>query len=231
MLKITIPAPCYEDWEAMTPNHQGRHCTACAKTVVDFTAMTDEEVKYFLLHQQEKTLCGRFKNEQLQRITIALPANIFQIHLPLWKQFLTACLLAFSSMLFSCNAVIDKSKGTTYHTLEYNMQDAIPAPNRGEFSGMVGMFPINDTMPYLSNPPKICSITQGFTVLSESFMQGDYIVETAVPEQPILEEPLCPVLLIDSAKENKIIPTSPDSTQTKNPPKADSANCNNMKYY
>jgi hypothetical protein len=54
MLKINIPTPCHEDWNAMIPNAQGRHCNACVKTVVDFTSMTDDEVKYFFLIKKKK---------------------------------------------------------------------------------------------------------------------------------------------------------------------------------
>ena len=107
MITISIPKPCHEDWNEMTANEQGRNCNVCCKTVFDFTSMSDEEVKYFFVNKKkEESVCGRFKNEQLQRINITLPYNIYKISMPLWKQFLTACLLAFSSMLFSCDALV-----------------------------------------------------------------------------------------------------------------------------
>ncbi|MBA2480468.1 MAG: hypothetical protein H0V44_07380 [Planctomycetes bacterium] len=34
-----ISKPCHEHWDGMTPATGGRHCDACAKTVVDLTAM------------------------------------------------------------------------------------------------------------------------------------------------------------------------------------------------
>src|SRR6476620_4114253 len=102
MLQITIPNPCNEHWDSMTPNEQGRHCCSCAKTVVDFTQMTDDEVKnYFIGHAKER-VCGRFNTTQLKQLHIDLPQNIFELQLPLWKQFLVASLLAYSVMLFSC---------------------------------------------------------------------------------------------------------------------------------
>jgi hypothetical protein len=106
MLKISIPTPCHQDWGAMAPNEQGRHCTSCAKTVVDFTCMSDEEVKYFFITKREEKICGRFKNEQLHRIVIKLPHNIFYIPMPGWKQFLVASLVVFSTTLFSCDTTI-----------------------------------------------------------------------------------------------------------------------------
>lgn len=62
---INIPEPCHEDWNKMTPNDQGRHCLACHKTVVDFTQKTDEQIIKTL--KTEGQLCGRFKNQQLNR--------------------------------------------------------------------------------------------------------------------------------------------------------------------
>jgi hypothetical protein len=64
-LNISIPEPCHENWDKMSPNQKGRHCQVCEKTVVDFTSKTDETiVKYFLEHNN---ICGRFKNQQLNR--------------------------------------------------------------------------------------------------------------------------------------------------------------------
>lgn len=61
MLKISIPTPCYEDWNKMTPDETGRHCGVCAKSVIDFTNMSDEEVKLYFLHKKERErVCGRF---------------------------------------------------------------------------------------------------------------------------------------------------------------------------
>jgi hypothetical protein len=74
---------------------------------VDFSLLSYEEVKQFFLHEKKEKVCGRFKQDQLHRIIIALPVNILQITMPRWKQFLTACLLVFSSMLFYCDALID----------------------------------------------------------------------------------------------------------------------------
>lgn len=106
MFTISIPKPCHEDWDAMTPNEQGRHCGSCAKTVVDFTGMSDEEVKHFFLNKSER-VCGRFMPAQLKQLVIDLPLNIFSVEMPAWKKFLLACLVVFGTTLFSCNTSID----------------------------------------------------------------------------------------------------------------------------
>jgi len=108
MLKISIPVPCHEDWDKMTPDHTGRHCSSCAKSVVDFTGMSDDEVKHFFLNKKEdERVCGRFKQTQLHSIVIELPQNILHINMPLWKKFLAACLIVFSTTLFSCETKVN----------------------------------------------------------------------------------------------------------------------------
>ncbi|WP_397362547.1 carboxypeptidase-like regulatory domain-containing protein [Olleya sp. R77988] len=64
-IKVTIPEPCHEDWNLMTPKDQGRHCKVCEKTVVDFTNKTDEYI--VKTYEREAKLCGRFKDNQLDR--------------------------------------------------------------------------------------------------------------------------------------------------------------------
>jgi hypothetical protein len=60
---ITIPTPCHENWDAMTPNDKGRHCDSCAKTVIDFTHWKTTDIIVTL--QNSKNICGRFTNTQL----------------------------------------------------------------------------------------------------------------------------------------------------------------------
>jgi hypothetical protein len=64
-MRISIPQPCHENWQAMSPQGKGRHCKSCSKTVIDFTRMQDNEiVSYFNSH---KNICGRFTNYQMNR--------------------------------------------------------------------------------------------------------------------------------------------------------------------
>lgn len=66
-LQLSIPEPCHENWQQMTPTNQGRFCNACAKEVVDFSMMTDIQVlNYFSTITHEK-VCGRALPEQLDR--------------------------------------------------------------------------------------------------------------------------------------------------------------------
>jgi hypothetical protein len=65
-LKISIPKPCHENWDEMTPADQGRHCDKCKTTVVDFSQMSDEAILNFFKVKMEKKICGHFKSSQLE---------------------------------------------------------------------------------------------------------------------------------------------------------------------
>ena len=67
-LQLSIPEPCHENWQTMTPTDQGRFCNACAKEVIDFSMMTDTEMlNYFTTLTHEK-VCGRALPAQLERV-------------------------------------------------------------------------------------------------------------------------------------------------------------------
>ena len=66
-LQISIPEPCSEDWDRMTPvDRYRRHCSSCEKNVTDFSWMTDREIHRYLA-VAGNNLCGRFRADQLDR--------------------------------------------------------------------------------------------------------------------------------------------------------------------
>jgi CarboxypepD_reg-like domain len=69
---IDIPSPCHENWDTMSPNEKGKYCHSCHKIVIDFSAMTDNEIiKHF--NSKASNICGRFNENQLQRSLTPLP--------------------------------------------------------------------------------------------------------------------------------------------------------------
>ena len=64
-IQISIPEPCQEGWQNMTPVEKGRFCASCQKTVLDFTYLSDNEI--INLVAKNDNLCGRINVSQLNR--------------------------------------------------------------------------------------------------------------------------------------------------------------------
>lgn len=90
-ITVIMPNPCKKrDWDDMTPNASGRHCSNCDFTVIDFTNYTDKELVDFLLKSKGK-LCGMFENYQLNRPMTIAPEKTNTL---LNRALLSAALLA-----------------------------------------------------------------------------------------------------------------------------------------
>ncbi|WP_029271865.1 energy transducer TonB [Flavobacterium sp. KJJ] len=100
--KITIPEPCHENWDKMTPNENGHFCLSCAKTVIDFTEMLPQEIQHFFIQNQNNKICGRFKKSQLDSIIIQIPSQVLHTQTHYHKMFLLALFIAMGTTLFSC---------------------------------------------------------------------------------------------------------------------------------
>jgi len=94
--RITIPSPCHQSWQQMTPDGQGRHCLHCCKTVVDFSKMNSDEVIGHLANQTN--VCGRFAEHQLTTINRQLnDQNLTRTNN--WKKWLVAAGVLGAAML------------------------------------------------------------------------------------------------------------------------------------
>ena len=115
LFKIHIPDPCFEEWDKMTPNEQGSYCKVCAKTVVDFSKKSEDEVQQYIAANLDKKICGRFNVNQLEpeteevprlKINIEEPKYTFPSYLlPIMTPFRVSALalmLCASAMLSSC---------------------------------------------------------------------------------------------------------------------------------
>ena len=84
----------------MTPKEKGKFCSSCAKTVVDFTDKSTEEIQDYLV--ENKNVCGHFYKKQLDAITIEIPQVSFQQQLSFQKLFILALFFVMGTTLFSC---------------------------------------------------------------------------------------------------------------------------------
>jgi hypothetical protein len=82
-LQISIPEPCTQNWNDMQQNEQGRFCTHCQKTVIDFSRYSDAAL-YAFVSKNNGQVCGRFRVHQLNR-RISVPP---QPHSNLYRMFI-----------------------------------------------------------------------------------------------------------------------------------------------
>lgn len=102
-IQLSIPKPCHESWDAMTPVEKGKFCGSCQKQVVDFSNMSDRQVAEFFKKPSTGSVCGRFMTDQLER-DIEIPKK----RIPWFKYFFQFALPAF---LFSMKASAQQTKG------------------------------------------------------------------------------------------------------------------------
>src|SRR4051812_1724739 len=101
--KISIPVPCNENWNKMTPDESGRFCGSCCKSVIDFSHKTPKEIASILELRKNEKLCGRFKKSQLDEpFKISFNINEIPHNLSYSRKFILAVFLVFGSLLFSC---------------------------------------------------------------------------------------------------------------------------------
>ena len=93
-IQLSVPKPCHEDWDAMTPVDKGKFCGSCQKQVVDFSNMNDREVAVFFKKPSTGSVCGRFMTDQLER-DLEIPKK----RIPWMKYFFQFVIPAF---LLSC---------------------------------------------------------------------------------------------------------------------------------
>jgi len=69
-LTLFIDKPCNNDWDKMTVNEQGRHCSSCNKTVIDFSNYTDKQLVDFFKNMPEG-ICGHIPGYKLDTVLVS----------------------------------------------------------------------------------------------------------------------------------------------------------------
>lgn len=213
MLVLHIPEPCQENWDEMPTEAKGRFCGSCQKIVVDFTAMSDAQVKNYLLDKKHKSTCGRFKASQLGR---PLENKNIQID-PVWYQklpFARQVFYAFSIFFVLGVSSCDFDDETMIQSTQDSSSQAnkIPKIDTNINCGAIGIRN-QDSIP----PPKVEMINHPGPILT-----GDVAIMEPAPVKELqgaplwLEEPQ-----VDTTKEimGKIAPPNPiiDSIKTTEP--------------
>jgi hypothetical protein len=100
---ISIPEPCHEDWNSMTPDANGKFCNSCSKSVIDFTNKTDAEIHAMMMERKNEKVCGHFKKTQVNRpLALNIPFHTLPRNLSPARAFAVALFIVFGTLLFSC---------------------------------------------------------------------------------------------------------------------------------
>lgn len=167
---LTIPKPCHENWEGMTPEDKGRFCGMCQKTVVDFTEMPPSEIGQFFEEHRGQKICGRFRDDQLAQpkeplLPEALVNRIASSPMGFRQMFVLALLVCMGSTLFSCNKTVGEPADTGIATVD--------STTNGNDSGNTET----------EKPADATSINE--TVLSPPSLMGDVAVEPPPAQQDV----------------------------------------------
>src|ERR1700756_4378294 len=92
---ISIQQPCQQSWQQMETTENGRHCAHCAKIVVDFSKMTNDEILAYLAGTSN--VCGRFNEFQLPSVNYQLNTEQSTKRLG-WKKWVAAIGLLGTSL-------------------------------------------------------------------------------------------------------------------------------------
>jgi len=171
----------------MTPDSKGRFCDMCAKSVIDFTAMTDTEIQTYLVDNRDKKLCGRFKQEQLDSIVIQVPQHVLLKQMSFRKMFLLTLLICMGSTLLSCDGrqvtgeVIIDNKDTVAASV-----DSIPTADTGAVTGEADHYP--DTHG-VHPATKTGDNKAGIVTTNESQLSAPTTTTGAVAIEPVIIQP------------------------------------------
>lgn len=102
MKNITIPEPCSENWNEMTPNEKGAFCQKCALDVYDFTNKTADEIREVLTLNIAAPVCMRIEPKQLDELNADFSAWKINNKQSYHRAWVFTFFVVFGLTLFSC---------------------------------------------------------------------------------------------------------------------------------
>lgn len=160
MIVVTIPQPCHEKWDEMLPEAKGRFCSSCEKIVVDFSSMSDDEVKNYLLLNTHQKTCGRFLSSQVNRPLENKPFEInpqWYGQLPYARQVFYAIALFFVLGVSSCTiGAIEKTQPEKLAATERRTTVGAPITTISEDLTTPSPIPVKPTVVFLAPETTKC---------------------------------------------------------------------------
>ncbi|PIE86754.1 MAG: hypothetical protein CSA03_03705 [Bacteroidetes bacterium] len=102
MKNISIPEPCSENWNEMTPTEKGAFCQKCALEVIDFTNKSADEIRSILVQNIGNHACMRIKNTQIEELNDDFASWKIKNPQSFQRAWVFTLIVVFGMTLFSC---------------------------------------------------------------------------------------------------------------------------------
>jgi len=170
----------------MKINDTGRFCDSCAKSVIDFSHKSDEQIKAYILDHKDEQICGRFYTKQVDRIRIELDERMLYSGIPFWQKFLAIVLVCFGQDVFGydfCFAQTDSIPS------KIEQLDSLATAQQDTLKPQVKLKLDTNMLPIEIQSIEMLTRTVGWTFLEPAVQEcevvfGDFIVEYEEPEVP-----------------------------------------------
>ncbi|UOR04772.1 carboxypeptidase-like regulatory domain-containing protein [Hymenobacter aerilatus] len=199
---LSVPTPCHENWQQMTPATNGRHCAACQTVVVDFTHFTDAELLAYLGQHAGQSTCGRFRAEQLGRPL--QPTTAATVGTARWRTWLAAAVAVWGLREVAAPAV----------RAQVPLEQREPTPTLAPITlGLVAPPPVtvHGVVTDADGPlPGVTVLLPGTQLGAVSDTNGRF--ELTVPPAAVAMHLQLTVSYIGYQPQHVAIPTSPNQT-------------------
>ncbi|WP_394974215.1 carboxypeptidase-like regulatory domain-containing protein [uncultured Croceitalea sp.] len=167
--KITIPEPCSEDWNKMSPTQKGAFCKSCAKEVIDFTNTTNRELARKIA--KGDNICGRFKPEQLNTSLPIVSQNQFRRN---------AAMLGFTSLLALGTPLVAQQSVTPVQTPQHFVVGRI-----AQQSIKTEKYIVTGIVKDLNNMPLVGAtiVLEGNTTGTKTNMKGEFNIVVPISKK------------------------------------------------
>lgn len=172
---LSLSNPCSEKWETFRPTPKGAFCQSCSKEVIDFTALSDQQIIDFFKNNPLNS-CGRFRPEQLTNYRFDTEA--INPGWRLWKAGLMAIMLALVSKP-SVGQSNEKQR------IELGVDDTFPVENDIEKK----LIAVNGTVSSLDDDSALPGVTVrvvGTTIETYTDVNGKFSFSQPLPENDSL---------------------------------------------
>ncbi len=195
--QLNISNPCQESWEGMDKHPDGQFCKSCLKTVIDFTVMSDNEIRTYF-EKNEGKVCGRLHHSQIHRfLEYQEPQKRSSLH-----HLLSGLLFILSGNTFAANAV-EKQK-----TIKVVATQNITARNK-EQKDQLFLDQSNDTIKGRITDEKLIPLPGAIIFLRGSNIQTatnrDGRFSLTIPSTHLSEQKVLEITYISFEKQQLIL--------------------------